>query len=61
MLFRLINILVLFQRFINKILGELLDIFIIIYLDNILIFLKNLKEYKRYVKQVLQKLRITKL
>ena len=46
MLFRLTNTLVLFQRFINKVLGELLDIFIITYLDNILIFLKNLKEHK---------------
>ena len=53
MLFRLTNIPVLFQRFINKVLGELLDIFIIIYLDNILIFLENFKEYKRHVKQVL--------
>ena len=46
MLFRLTNTLVLFQRFINKVLGELLNIFIIIYLDNILIFLDNLEEYE---------------
>ena len=56
MLFGLTNILVLFQRFINKVLGELLNIFIIAYLDDILIFLKNLEEHKQHVKQVLRKL-----
>ena len=30
-----------FQRYINKILDEKLDIFVIIYLDNILIYIEN--------------------
>ena len=38
MLFRLINIPASFQRFINKIFAEKLDIFVIIYLDNIFIY-----------------------
>ena len=37
-LFDLINTLVSFQRYINKILAKKLDIFIIVYLDDILIY-----------------------
>lgn len=54
--FGLTNALVFFQRFINKALGEHLDIFIIAYLDNILIFLNKYKEYIQHVKAVLKKL-----
>ena len=35
------NALAIFQRYINKILAKKLNIFIIIYLDNILIYTKN--------------------
>ena len=42
MLFRLSNTLVSFQSYINKFLAEKLDIFIIVYLDNILIYTKDL-------------------
>ena len=41
MLFGLSNALAIFQGYINKILAEKLDIFVIIYLDNILIYTKN--------------------
>jgi hypothetical protein len=51
--FRLTNIPVLFQAIINYIFREYLDIFIIIYLDNILIYSKMLKEYKEYIYKVL--------
>ena len=54
--FRFINILVIFQRKINYILGEYLDKFIIAYLDNIIIYSNNKKEYKKYIKQVLKRL-----
>ncbi|KAI9034758.1 retropepsin-like aspartic protease/reverse transcriptase [Aspergillus affinis] len=50
-----------FQRFINEVLGELLDTFVIAYLDDILVFSNNEEEHIRHVKQVLRKLRITKL
>ena len=36
------NALAIFQGYINKILAEKLDVFIIIYLDNILIYTKDL-------------------
>ena len=42
MLFGLFNAPVTFQGYVNKILAEKLDIFIIIYLDDILIYTKNL-------------------
>ena len=34
----------------NYILGEYLDNFIIVYLDNIIIYLNSEKEYKEYIK-----------
>ena len=42
MLFSISNALVTFQRYVDKILAEKLDIFIIVYLNNILIYTKNL-------------------
>ena len=45
-----------FQKRINSILGEYLDEFIIIYLNNIIIYLISKEEYKEYVKQVLKRL-----
>jgi hypothetical protein len=54
--FRLTNTLVLFQRFINKVLQEYLHSFIITYLDNILIFLKEKEKYVQHISKVLKKL-----
>ena len=45
-----------FQRRINYILKEHLDDFIMVYLDNIIIYLNNKKEYKEYIKWVLKRL-----
>jgi hypothetical protein len=56
MLFRLTNTPILFQAIINHVLRKYLDIFVIIYLDNILIYSKTLKDYKEYIYKVLQKL-----
>ena len=56
MQFRFINTLIIFQRRINYILGEHLDAFIIIYLNNIIIYLNSEKEYKEYIKWVLNRL-----
>ena len=44
MLFGLTKIPASFQEYINKIFAEKLDIFIIIYLDNILIYIDNDKD-----------------
>ncbi len=44
--FGLINVPVTFQGYINKILAEKLDVFVIVYLDDIFIYIKNKgKEY----------------
>ena len=43
MIFSLSNISASFQAYINKILAEKLSIFIIIYLNNILIYIENIK------------------
>ena len=39
--FSLFNALIAFQRYVNKILAKKLDVFVIIYLDNILIYTKD--------------------
>ena len=46
-----------FQRLMNKIFADILNVFVVVYLDNILIYLDNLTEHKRHVKEVLQCLR----
>ena len=56
MQFRFTNTLIIFQRRINYILGEHLDNFIIIYLNNIIIYLNNKKEHEEYIKWVLSRL-----
>ena len=56
MQFRFTNIPAIFQKRINYILGEYLDDFIMVYLDNIIIYLHSKKEYKEYIKQVLGRL-----
>ena len=48
--FGLTNILAIFQDYINKILAEKLDVFVIIYLDGIFIYTKN--KGKEYVEAV---------
>ena len=56
MQFRLINILAIFQKRINSVLGEHLDEFIMAYLDNIIIYSNSKEEHFQYIKQVLQRL-----
>ena len=45
-----------FQRMINSVLREYLDITVVVYLDDILIFSDNEKEHEEHVHQVLQAL-----
>ena len=54
MLFGLTNTPVAFQRFINNIFSDLLDVCIMIYLDDILIYLNNMSKHHQYVKEVLK-------
>ena len=44
MLFGLFNTPAIFQRYVNKILAEKLDIFVIVYLDDILIYTEDLSQ-----------------
>jgi len=45
----------------NEVFGDLLDIFVVVYLDDILIYLDNLEDHRGYVKEVLRHLWLHKL
>ena len=57
MSFSLTNAPASFQELINDTLREYLDIFVLAYLDDILIFSTDYKQHVQYVRMVLQKLR----
>ncbi|CUA70761.1 Transposon Tf2-11 polyprotein [Rhizoctonia solani] len=50
-----------FQHFMNDILRDLLDVTVIVYLDDILIFSKNPEEHTAHVKEVLRRLQENQL
>ena len=52
--FSLTNAPVAFQRFMNDILSDLLDICVMIYLDDILIYSNNMSEHHWHMKEVLK-------
>ncbi len=55
--FRFTNVSTIFQKYINKILAEKLDIFVIVYLDNILIYTENKREsYVKVIQYILDQL-----
>ena len=54
MSFKLINTSAMFQTYINNILREYLNVFVMIYLNNILVYLKNKTDYKVYVRKILK-------
>ena len=55
--FSLTNAPIVFQQFMNNIFSDLLDIYVMIYLDDILIYLNNMSKHHWYVKKVLKHLR----
>ena len=57
MSFKLINASVIFQIYINNILRKYLNIFVVIYLNNILVYSKNEKNHKKHIRQVLNALK----
>ena len=57
MSFRLINAPATFQTYINNVLREHLDVFVIIYLDDILVYSKNEADHKVHVRKILEALR----
>jgi transposase InsO family protein len=50
-----------FQRFINEVLGEHLDVFVVAYLDDILIFSQTKEQHVEHVQTILKKLHHAKL
>ena len=56
MQFRFTNTPAIFQRRINYILKEYLDNFVMVYLDNIIIYLNSKEGYKEHIKWVLGRL-----
>jgi len=54
MSFELINVSVIFQTYINKVMTELLNNFFIIYLNDILIFFKSKTDHVDHMKQILK-------
>jgi len=50
-----------FQHFMNDIFSDVLDIFVVIYLDDILIYSDNMDDYKKHIKKVLKRLRENQL
>jgi hypothetical protein len=57
MLFSLTNVLVTCIRLINNVLAGYLDVFVIVYLDNILVYSETKKEHIAHIKKVLRLLR----
>src|SRR5204863_8164159 len=55
MSFRLTNISTMFQELINHMLYNHLNKFVIVYLDNILIYSENKKNHEKHVKKILRK------
>ncbi|CDO75383.1 hypothetical protein BN946_scf184476.g1 [Trametes cinnabarina] len=50
-----------FQRFVNEVFADLLDVCVVVYLDDILIYSNSLEEHRQHVKEVLRRLRKFKL
>ena len=50
-----------FQRLMNYVLADLLDVFVIVYLDDILVYSESTEEHVGHVRQVLERLRTNQL
>jgi len=59
--FGLTNAPALFQRWMNEILSEYLDIFCVAYLDDILIFSQNLEDHQKHIRTILRRVGETRL
>ena len=45
-----------FQQFVNTVFADMLDVTVIVYLDDILIYSDNLEDHKKHVREVLRHL-----
>ena len=61
MRFGLTNAPAIFQHLMNDVFSEFLDHFVVVYLDNILVFSKNEKDHENHVQLVLKKLHSARL
>jgi len=52
--FGLTNALVAFQHFMNNMFSDLLDVHIIVYLDDILIYSNDIMQHQNYIKEILK-------
>jgi hypothetical protein len=59
--FRLTNAPAYFMNLMNKVFMEYLDKFVVVFIDNILMFSKNKEEHDKHLRMVLQKLRENQL
>ncbi len=59
MFFNLINILIIFQAYINYVLHDLINDFCIVYFDNILVFFKIKKKHYQHLKFIIKYLQYT--
>ena len=50
-----------FQRFMNTIFGDLLDVYLIVYLDDLLIFSTSPTEHRTHIHEVLCRLHVHRL
>jgi len=50
-----------FQHMMNDVFNKFFDKYVVCYLDNILIYSKNIEEHGKHVKSMLQKLRNARL
>jgi hypothetical protein len=55
--FGLTNALATFQAYINNVLRKYLDVFVVVYLDDILVYSKTYKEHVQHVRLILTTLR----
>jgi len=59
--FRLTNAPAAFQRFINNVFSDLLDVCVVVYLDDILIYSDDITQHRSHIKEVLKQLQKTGL
>ena len=59
--FRLTNALAVFQCFINNVFSNLLDVYMVVYLDDILIYSDDIMQHQSHVKEILKRLHKSEL